>query len=226
LARFGHRKTSDIAIPSRRANDTKQKDDTLGLELSSMDAFASTPAIFPRFLIACWLIAAGVSMPNFGLAQTATDIPKPAPEQTAPGAETAKPEPQHTTETPAVVIDGSAAQSLLGKSVKSPKGEDLGRVVDVVVDRAGTLRAAVVDFGGFLGVGTRKIAVDWHGLHFPESGPMDRLLADLQRDQLRNAPVYKEGEPVVVIGAANASPAPAAPPVQSPPPPPASPEKP
>ncbi len=189
-----------------------------------MVAFASAPAIFPRFLIACWLIAAGVFMPDLGLAQTpATDVSKPAPEQTAPAAETAKPEPQHTTETLAVVIDGSAAQSLLGKPVKSPKGEDLGRIVDVVVDRAGVLRAAIVDFGGFLGVGTRKIAVDWHVLHFPESGPMDRLLADLQRDQLRNAPVYKEGEPVVVIGAANASPAPA---VQSPPPPPASSEKP
>ncbi len=199
-----------------------------------MVAFASAPAIFPRFLIACWLIAAGVFMPDLGLAQTpATDVSKPAPERTAPAAETAKPEPQHaepqhtepqhTTETPAVVIDVSAAQSLLGKPVKSLKGEDLGRIVDVVVDRAGVLRAAIVDFGGFLGVGTRKIAVDWHVLHFPESGPMDRLLADLQRDQLRNAPVYKEGEAVVVIGAANASPASA---VQSPPPPPASSEKP
>ncbi len=192
-----------------------------------MGAFASTPAIFTRFLIACWLIGAGVSMPEFGLAQTpATDNSKPALEQTAPGPETAKPEPQHATETPAVVIDGSEAQSLLGKSVKSLKGEDLGRIVDVVVDRGGILRAAIVDFGGFLGVGTRKIAVDWHVLHFPENGPMNRLSVDLQRDQLRNAPVYKEGEPVVVIGAASASPAPAALRAQSPPPPPASAAKP
>ena len=35
---------------------------------------------------------------------------------------------------------------------------------------------------------------------------MNVLIADLQRDQLRNAPVFKEGEPVVVIGAASAAP--------------------
>ncbi|MGE5151685.1 MAG: hypothetical protein ACM3II_16315, partial [Rhodospirillaceae bacterium] len=63
--------------------------------------------------------------------------------------------------------------------------------------------------GGFLGVGTRKIAVDWHILHFPDSGPPDKLIADLPRDQLRKAPVYKEGEPIVIMG--RTMPAPAAP---------------
>jgi hypothetical protein len=40
--------------------------------------------------------------------------------------------------------------------------EDMGRIVDVIVDRSGQVRAAVIDFGGFLGVGSRKIAVDWN----------------------------------------------------------------
>ncbi|MCW2284506.1 hypothetical protein M2323_002284 [Rhodoblastus acidophilus] len=113
-------------------------------------------------------------------------------------------------ETPATVIDGTAAAALLGKPVQSLKAEDLGRVVDVITDRNGVLRAAVVDFGGFLGVGTRKIAVDWRALHFPENGGMDRLIAELPRDKLRTAPIYKEGEPIVVIGAP-AQPAEAAP---------------
>ena len=42
----------------------------------------------------------------------------------------------------------------------------MGRIVDVIVDRTGTVRAAVIDFGGFLGVGSRKIVVDWSALHF------------------------------------------------------------
>ena len=46
----------------------------------------------------------------------------------------------------------------------------MGRVVDIVVDSAGQVRAAVIDFGGFLGVGSRKIAVDWNALHFPPAG--------------------------------------------------------
>jgi hypothetical protein len=121
---------------------------------------------------------------------------------------------QATPETPAVVVDGSSAETLLGKPVQSAKGEDLGRIVDVIVDRAGMVRAAIIDFGGFLGVGTRKIAVDWQVLRFaPESGKssgMEKLIADLPRDQLRKAPVYKEGEPIVIMGrtAPSAVPAP------------------
>src|SRR5689334_21435853 len=92
---------------------------------------------------------------------------------------------QATPETPAVVVDGSVAETLLGKPVQSAKGEDLGRIVDVVVDRAGMVRAAIIDFGGFLGVGTRKIAVDWRMLRFPPATPknngMDKLIADLPR---------------------------------------------
>jgi hypothetical protein len=119
--------------------------------------------------------------------------PEPAPAQQKPEAP--------ALETPATVIDGTAAAALLGKPVQSLKAEDLGRVVDVITDRNGVLRAAVVDFGGFLGVGTRKIAVDWRALHFPENGGMDKLIAELPREKLRNAPIYKEGEPIVVIGA-------------------------
>jgi len=63
------------------------------------------------------------------------------------------------------------------------------------------VRAAVIDFGGFLGVGSRKIVVDWAALHFPEDGKSDRLTVDLTRDQVKSAPEYKDGKPVVVLGA-------------------------
>ncbi|MCW2315646.1 hypothetical protein M2322_001180 [Rhodoblastus acidophilus] len=113
----------------------------------------------------------------------------------------AQPDDAAPPETPATVLNDAGAVALLGKPVQSLKAEDLGRVVDVITDRSGLLRAAVIDFGGYLGVGARKIAVDWRALHFPEKGGMDRLIADLPRDQLRAAPVYKEGEPIVVLGA-------------------------
>ena len=109
-----------------------------------------------------------------------------------------------------MVVDSNQSETLLGKPVRSAKGEDLGRVVDVIVDRGGVVQAAVIDFGGFLGVGSRKIAVDWHILHFPDSGPPDKLIADLPRDQLRKAPVYKEGEPIVIMGRTAPAPAPPA----------------
>ncbi len=61
---------------------------------------------------------------------------------------------------------GASLGSILGKDVTSPKGEDLGRVVDVLADAEGRVRVAIIDFGGFLGVGTRRIAVDWPLLRF------------------------------------------------------------
>ena len=40
----------------------------------------------------------------------------------------------------------------------------MGRIVDVIVNRSGQVRAAIIDFGGFLGVGSRKVAVEWSAL--------------------------------------------------------------
>ncbi len=81
---------------------------------------------------------------------------------------------------------------ILGKKVLGPAGEDLGRVVNVLVDQVGRTRAAVIDFGGFLGVGSRKIAVAWDQLNFkPGSG--DRpLVLNMTREQIQGAREYKE----------------------------------
>ena len=168
----------------------------------------------PDFLRLFYLVIL-LATPVEAVAQQA---PPPAPASTDKPAEApaSARAPPPDSETPAVVADGNSAQTLLGKPVRSAKGEDLGRVVDVIVDRGGVVQAAIIDFGGFLGVGTRKIAVDWHVLHFPDSGPLDKLVADLPREQLRKAPVYKEGEPIVIMGRMAPASGAAAPP--SPPP--------
>jgi hypothetical protein len=113
-------------------------------------------------------------------------------------AEPASPPPKAGV--PATVIDDQEVDGVLGKSVRGSGGEDMGRIVDILVNRTGQVRAAIIDFGGFLGVGSRKIAVDWKALHFPESGKFDRITVDLTRNQVRLAPEYKPGEPIVVLG--------------------------
>jgi len=74
------------------------------------------------------------------------------------------------------------------------------RIVDVLVDQGGQVRAAVIDFGGFLGVGSRKFVVDWVARHFAPADQRDRISLDLTRDQVSAAPEYKAGQPVVVLG--------------------------
>jgi hypothetical protein len=93
-------------------------------------------------------------------------------------------------------------QAVLGASVHSGSGEDMGHIVQVLVDQTGTMRAAVIDFGGFLGVGSRKVVVDWGALHFAPDDQPQHITVDLTRDQVKAAPEYRTGKPVVVLGAA------------------------
>jgi hypothetical protein len=101
----------------------------------------------------------------------------------------------------AQVLDKNEIQGILGKKVLSGSGQDMGQIANVIVDKAGQPRAVVIDFGGFLGVGSRKIAVDWNALHFAADGKADQVTLDLKPEQLKSAPEYQEGKPVVVIGA-------------------------
>jgi hypothetical protein len=103
--------------------------------------------------------------------------------------------------TRATVLDAQQVTDVLGKSVRDNSGQDLGRIVDVIVTRDGQMRAAVMDFGGFLGVGSRKVAVNWNALSFSGDGSPDRVAIALTRDQVRLAPEYRAGAPVVVLGA-------------------------
>ena len=85
----------------------------------------------------------------------------------------------------------SKSTGVLGKKVVGPDGKELGLVVDVVVADDGLPRAAVIDFGGFLGVGSRKIAVDWRLLRFAPARPDGQVLLTLGRAEIQAAPEYK-----------------------------------
>jgi PRC-barrel domain len=146
-----------------------------------------------------WLISGGVLclMASSAGAQELAG-PKEPPLHSAPVSLQ-----QKSLKAPSVTVLGSRqAQSVLGREVRTSADESMGRIVDVVVDRDGRVRAAVIDFGGFLGVGSRKIAVDWSALHFETNGKRDIVRSELTRDQVNAAPEYKEKEAVVVLGAA------------------------
>jgi hypothetical protein len=122
-----------------------------------------------------------------------------AKEPSAPPKEST---PQSGAEgTPATLLDGEQVQGILGKQVRSSAGEDMGRIVDVIVDRSARAIAAVIDFGGFLGVGNRQLAVAWSAIRFPSQGKPYFLVVDFTRDQLRVVPSYKAGEQIVLLGA-------------------------
>ena len=90
-----------------------------------------------------------------------------APPTVQPPASSVPVTPKNAAPPPSVTIIGASdAHGVLGRDVRSAANEDMGRIVDVIVDRSGHVRAAVIDFGGFLGVGSRKIVVDWNAMRF------------------------------------------------------------
>ena len=100
---------------------------------------------------------------------------------------------------------------ILGRDVVSAKGEDMGRIVDVLFDEKGQAHAAVIDFGGFLGVGSRKIAISWSALRFDLGEKKNVIALDLGREQLKAAPEYKFAEsdkPIPVVAQPQPQPAP------------------
>jgi len=133
-------------------------------------------------------------------AQEASDKQTPirADQSTVPPVRT----PEAPAEPSVTVLGSWQIQGVLGREVRSSVDENMGRIADVIVDRAGHVRAAIIDFGGFLGVGSRKIAVDWNALRFhPDSAKRDVIALELTRDQVKAAPEYKDKQPVVVLGA-------------------------
>ena len=151
----------------------------------------------PLFTLVAASLAALPTAPS--RAQTDATAPQPSQQQgTAPPAPPKEPAPP-----PSVTIIGAMdAHGVLGREVRSSTDEDMGRIVDVIVDRAGMVRAAVIDFGGFLGVGSRKIVVDWNALHFGRiASKSDSITLELTKAQVTAAPEYKEDTPIVVLGA-------------------------
>lgn len=88
------------------------------------------------------------------------------------------------------LIYSGEATGILGRSVYGPSVEQVGRIVDVLVDDQGQPRAAVIDFGGFMGLGNRRIAVAWRALHFLPAA-QHHIRIDLTVDQIKATPDYK-----------------------------------
>jgi hypothetical protein len=151
-----------------------------------------------KILFTLVTMAFTASLAALSWGQGATTTPQTSQQQEAapPPAKEPAPPPSVT------VIGASEAHGVLGHEVRSPANEDMGRIVDVIVDRSGTVRAAVIDFGGFLGVGSRKIVVDWNALHFGRVADKgESITLELTKEQVIAAPEYKEDTPIVVLGA-------------------------
>ncbi len=106
-----------------------------------------------------------------------------------------------------VAIGGDSAQQsgpvirasdLLRLNVYNKSDERLGEIEDLVIDpKNGTIRYAVLSFGGILGVGDKLFAVPWEKLALVSKGTSaagtmkeDYCLLDIPKEVLRQAPGF------------------------------------
>lgn len=82
-----------------------------------------------------------------------------------------------------------AADTLTGKKVVSPEGEVLGHINHIMLDVVqGTIRYAVLSFGGVLGLGEKLFAVPWHAIALDAENKW--LVLNVSKDRLRDAPGF------------------------------------
>jgi hypothetical protein len=139
----------------------------------------------------------------------------PAPATTA--SDTAATTPATTTQAPAAAtpnvatdstqtaaIDKSklspvptgkiSADELIGTTVYGANDADVGKIGDVVLTADNEVDAVILDVGGFLGIGEKKVAVGMDNLQFMSDGNGNNYLyTTFTKDQLNAQAAYDKG---------------------------------
>lgn len=81
------------------------------------------------------------------------------------------------------------AEELQGKSIRTSGGEDVGEIEDIVIEQ-GQVKAALVDVGGFLGLGAKRVAIPQERL----SVQGEDVRTTMTEDEIAELPEYEEGQ--------------------------------
>ena len=76
------------------------------------------------------------------------------------------------------------ASELIGMSVQGTDGKKLGDIKDLVIDpEEGSVEYAVLEFGGFAGIGDKYFAVPWEALQLDQTNK--KLLLDVHKKRTK-----------------------------------------
>lgn len=136
-----------------------------------------------------------------GAAWASTDQVRPMP----PGGETvAQMAPQQQPASPGAggsdspgtpAAPGGAAakpavppESIVGSNLVTPDGKKVGSIDKIEGDQV------IVSIGGFLGIGSRNVALPWKDLAMAGTGKDAKIMTSLSEAELKELPEYKEPE--------------------------------
>lgn len=122
-------------------------------------------------------------------AMAPADPAQPAAENTMAPADNTMPRDGYAT----VERDALTAENLTGATVIGPEGDDIAVVGDILLTQDGQVDAMLIDFGGFLGIGSKRVAVSLDNLEFAANENGDLIIySDFTREQLEAQPEYDE----------------------------------
>ena len=92
-----------------------------------------------------------------------------------------------------VEVTEVSTEMLMGQSVYDVNDNDLGTVTDMIIDDAGAIRNVIIDFGGFLGMGSSQAAIGFDELTIlsTEGYSEVRLYVDATKEQIQALPQYQ-----------------------------------
>jgi sporulation protein YlmC with PRC-barrel domain len=131
------------------------------------------------------VLAAGLSVG--ALAQTS---PPSSPSATTP--QTATPKAPGSSSVLVVQHESEKTTAeVIGMPVFSRDGATVGKISHLLIDQDQKVTGAVLAVGGFLGIGSKSVAVPWESLTFEEKGGKQLAVVPMSNDELANAPEFK-----------------------------------
>jgi sporulation protein YlmC with PRC-barrel domain len=86
-----------------------------------------------------------------------------------------------------------SASTLMGDRVINSKGEELGKLEEVMLDiDSGCVGYAVLSFGGILGIGDKLFAIPWDAMRLDTD--RKAFILDIDRQRLENAPGFDKND--------------------------------
>ena len=84
-----------------------------------------------------------------------------------------------------------SSERVEGTAVYNSAGDKLGTIDDLMIDKlSGQVRYAVLEFGGFLGMGKDRYPIPWNMLKYDTA--QEGYVVPLQKETLEGAPKYAD----------------------------------
>ena len=87
-----------------------------------------------------------------------------------------------------------AASALIGTKVRNANKESIGKINEIYLDKDAKVTDVVISVGGFLGVGSKDVAVKWSDISVGQDDTSVVLTTSLTKEALTALPDYTKTE--------------------------------